>query len=486
MSFSRRQGDRFNRGRIATVAGASGPSPAAQFVSAMLAATTRTNIWLVTGDVGVNQATTPGRVSSLTSQGGANNWTTLGATQEPSYTATDATLGGKGTWALNGTNRYMLNAYDAPAPLTQPHYRISVVKVNQWFPSRATTIMATAIGFGIIADGVIRHVASQRNTALGPNFDSPPLQWCIIEEYYSGSTSDFVTVGPLDNTATGVNVGNTNPSTLAMGASATGTLPSDSSCAFSAAFLGLPSAPERAALRSTLLSYYGNQLLRTRKVCRYYFVGDSITFGASATSNNGYRRAIYDNFFTALDYPVFSVGANATGTYNAEFIRHGGVPGQTIAGCSTYLLDPATGQIRTGGPLINSVQILLIMIGTNDMSTYVPVTTAAAYRTLLDGIQAQLPNVRMAVTTICPQGPGANNANAILFNAELPAQWDAFDAANPTRTLIRWDANAAIGGPSFVAGNFADDLHPNDTGHALLGTALTTAVGTILNTLTTF
>jgi lysophospholipase L1-like esterase len=452
----------------------------------MLAATTRTNIWMVLGDLGVSQATTPGRVSSLTSQGGANNWTTLGATQEPSYTASDSTLGGKGTWALNGSNRYMLNAYNPPAPLTQPHYRISVVKVNQWFPSRATVIMSAAIGFGMISDGVIRHATSQRNTAIGPNFDFPPLQWCIVEEYFSGSTSDFTCVGPLDNTATGVNVGNTDPAAPAMGASATGTLPSDSSYAFSAAFLGLPTAPERAALRQTLLDYYGSQLLRTRKLCRYYFVGDSITFGANATGNDGFRRSIYDNFFTALGYPTFSVGANVTGTYNAEFARHGGVPGQTIAGCSTYLLDPTTGQIRTGGQLINSVQLLLLMIGTNDMTSYVPVTTATAYRSLLDGIQAQLPNARMVVTTIVPQGPAGNNPNVQLFNAELPAHWDAFDAANPTRALIRWDANTAIGGPSYVAGNFGDTLHPNDTGHALLGAAVASAVAPILNTLTTY
>lgn len=483
MSFSRRPGARFNRGRIATSRSDNG---GAAFAASMIAATTRTNVYLVSGDVGVNQLTAPNRLTSLTSQGGANNWTTVGATQEPTYTAADATLGGRGTWSGDAAAKYMVNAFNPVAPLTQNYYKLSVVKANSFQLSRAPTTLAAAFGFGVVSDSAIRQTAHSMNTTVGPNLDFPSLQWCIVEEAFTGSTNDFTIIGPVDNIASGVDLGNANPGTLAMFGSNTGTALADASCAFAAMWLGIPTAPERADMRAKLLARYGSQLLRTRKVCRVFFVGDSITQGQMATSNDGYKNITFTTYFTGLGYPVFSVGSTTSGTLGPEFNRHGGVPGTTIAGVSTYLLDPATGQLRAGGPLVNSVQFLPLMIGTNDMPTYSAGVTAAAYRTLLDGIQAAVPNVRIGVTTIIPQGAGQFNPEAILFNAELPAVWDAFDAANPTRTLIRWDANTAIGGPTWVGANFTDTLHPNNTGHALIGAAAATAFATILNTLTTF
>ncbi len=134
---------RWDLGRQQWVVGA----PASQLdalSAAILAATTSPNIWLVNGDAGVNQSTAPGRVSSLTSQGGPNNWTTLGPTQEPAYVALDSSLNNKGTWATNGSSRYMLNAYNPPAPLTQPHYRISVLKSNRTLFGRAQNVISHA------------------------------------------------------------------------------------------------------------------------------------------------------------------------------------------------------------------------------------------------------------------------------------------------------------------------------------------------------
>lgn len=449
----------------------------------MLAATTRVNIWGVTGDLGVAQATTPGRLSSLASQGGANNWTTIGATQEPAYTAADSTLGGRGTWALDGTAKYMVNAYDAPAPLTQPHYRISVRKVNSWLGGRVMGELSTAIGFGMISDGTIRHAVHSANTTAGPNLDFPALQWCIVEEYFSGSTNDFTIVGPLENIAQGVNLGNTNPSTLAMGASRTGTLLSNTSHACSFAFLGLPTAPERAAMRALCLAYYGPQLLRTRKLARIFATGDSNTLDVAG--NYQWRKAIYDEFFYNLGWPVFSVGATNAGSSDPEFNRHGGVTGQTIAGLNTYLLDPTTGQLRPGGPLVNSVQLAMIMIGTNDMSTFAAGTTSAALQTLIEGVYAALPNAEVAVTDILPRND-ANNANVLAFNAELPARFDAIDAANPGRPpLIRWSAFNAVGGV-WSATDFSDALHLTPVGSVKLGASATAAIAPRVNALTTF
>lgn len=452
------------------------------FTNLFLNATTRSNLWLVHGDLGVNQATIAGRVSSLTSQGGANNWNTIGATQEPTYTVEDSTLNNRGTWSLDGVAKYMVNPYDAPAPLTQPHYRMSVRKVNAWLGGRVQTELAAAIGFGLISDGTIRHIAHSANTTPGPDLDFPALQWCIVEEYFSGSTNDFTIVGPLANIASGVNLGNTNPASLGMGASRTGTLLSNTSHALSSAFLGLPSNSERATMRQLLLDYYGPQLLRTRKVCRYFPVGDSNTL--DVLGDYTWRGLIADQYFYELDYPTFSVGSTSVGNSNPEFNRHGGITGQTIAGCSTYLLDPTTGQLRPGGPLVNSVQLMLLMIGTNDMPSYVPVTTATAYESLLNDIHSAIPNARIAVSTILPRND-ANNVNVIAFNAELPAIWDVFDIANPTTPLIRIDAFNAVGG-AWSSSNFSDALHFNPTGSALYGNAVNEATVNIFDELTTF
>lgn len=196
---------------------------------------------------------------------------------------------------------------------------------------------------------------------------------------------------------------------------------------------------------------------------RIWFLGDSITSGIGSTGGGGLRELLSDEI-AAQNYNVDLVGSLNTGNVWSR-TRHDGNPGETIAQASAKVTS-----VIGAGLSVGVADLTLLMIGTNNMGfgvSYDGTTTPAAYADLLDQIQAADPNTQIVVTTIPPINsanfptPATNQAD---FNGKLPAIWDTFDAANPTKTLIRWDADACLGS-SWDSGDFDDDVHPNDTGY---------------------
>jgi lysophospholipase L1-like esterase len=199
-----------------------------------------------------------------------------------------------------------------------------------------------------------------------------------------------------------------------------------------------------------------------------WLTGDSITRGNGHSSTYGFRKGL-DDWITAQGYPTTFVGhINGPGDWADPY--HSAIAGSKIADVSTF----CTTQYATG--VIGPVTLAAVLIGTNDCDTgpYDGTTTPAAYAALLNQIFA-VGQATLLVSTVPASSTGATQTNVLDFNSKLPAIWDAFKAAHPGK-IYRWNANTALGGPSYNGANFVDALHPNDTGYGLMASAITAAL----------
>jgi hypothetical protein len=213
-----------------------------------------------------------------------------------------------------------------------------------------------------------------------------------------------------------------------------------------------------------------------------YFVGDSLTVA------DGMRKAVYDYYTThAPTLNIDMVGSFSSGAFGPDN-QHSGVNGVEIAGVQSR----AVSELGTGSPFPN-VKLVHVLAGVNDLNNAGAnvSTILTAYGNMLTAIYNEIvatqSTARIAVTTIMPLQPGsAGETEVVSFNAGLPAVWDAFDAAHPSNTLLRWDLYNAIGG-AWASGNYLDSTHPNATGwatacaHPTYG--LLAAVGPYLNSI---
>jgi hypothetical protein len=192
-----------------------------------------------------------------------------------------------------------------------------------------------------------------------------------------------------------------------------------------------------------------------------YFVGDSLTVA------DGMRKAVYDYYTThAPTLNIDMVGSFSSGSFGPDN-QHSGVNGVEIAGVQSR----AVSELGTGSPFPD-VKLVHVLAGVNDLNNAGAnvSTILTAYGNMLTAIHNEIvatqSTARIAVTTLMPLQPGsAGETEVVSFNAGLPAVWDAFDAAHPSNTLLRWDLYNAIGG-AWASGNYLDSTHPNATGWA--------------------
>lgn len=221
----------------------------------------------------------------------------------------------------------------------------------------------------------------------------------------------------------------------------------------------LSAADQDATTRSNVRS----RLAKVPHPAQIYFLGDSITT-AELTTGGGFRSELH-NYCVANSLKISQQGPfTAGGVYP---LRHSGVSGNHCSQMNSRVNTASTG-LGTGTPF-RDVKLVHLFAGTNG-DVDAP-TTAANYSALLSNVFAKasstVPTVRIAVTTITPI---SGTTYAEDFNALLPAIWDAFDAAHPSNTLIRWDAHAVFGTYAAAAalGYYVDSTHPNAAGYAAL------------------
>lgn len=206
-------------------------------------------------------------------------------------------------------------------------------------------------------------------------------------------------------------------------------------------------------------------------------LGDSLTAG---NSQGGYRKSIAD-WVAANGKAIDLVGPYTLGAFSDN--QHNGQGGNNMAAIISQQITPYIGSGKTWQP-----RLVILITGTNDVDEVGMTlgTLQTRYTNILNALDAAVVSGsatgRIAVTTMVPyasaaQLAGGNTAAHDLVQAmnagPIQAIWDAYDVANPTRTLFRFNAWAALGS-DWSAGWFGtDSRHPLQAGYVEIATNAT-------------
>ncbi|KAH8164209.1 hypothetical protein CIB48_g4019 [Xylaria polymorpha] len=176
-------------------------------------------------------------------------------------------------------------------------------------------------------------------------------------------------------------------------------------------------------------------------------IGDSITWGARSSDENGYRKHLFDKL-AARGNDVDFVGRIMSGSMTDNY--HEGHRGKFIEqiGEESYLGIGA-------GP-----NIVLLHAGTNDCNKSIEVDTAPErLANLIDLILDSSPDAVVLVCQIIPSKRSDTQVRIKNFNDALPDIVDQFVAKKKKVHLV--DMNKAL-----TIADLKDDLHPKDVGYA--------------------
>ena len=181
-------------------------------------------------------------------------------------------------------------------------------------------------------------------------------------------------------------------------------------------------------------------------------LGDSITYGEGSSTEGGYRFQLW-NDLRAHGFPIDFVGSVQTGP--ASFDRENeGHPGWKINQIAARVVN----WLMTYRP-----SIILLHIGTNDfVKNDDPAQAPARLSYLLNLITTTLPGVTVIVAQILPLARSARlNAEVVAYNATIPRIVQA-DVAKGKH--VHYVDMYHVVPPSMLP----DQIHPNDTGYALM------------------
>lgn len=199
---------------------------------------------------------------------------------------------------------------------------------------------------------------------------------------------------------------------------------------------------------------------------RYMAVGDSITEG-KFVGNGGYRQLL-QNKLAANGYQYLFVGkeddgqpANNTG-YSAGMANpnHEGYGSfridQTLNGGSAegFTAPPIASTIATYQP-----DVILLMIGTNDILGNNNLANAPArLDSLVNGIFAASPGVKLRMATVTPLSNATNDARAVTYNAGMPSIVSKYQSLGRDISLV--DMHSALN----TTTDLSDGIHPTLSG----------------------
>ena len=207
--------------------------------------------------------------------------------------------------------------------------------------------------------------------------------------------------------------------------------------------------------------------------CAIMPLGDSITDGTAGSSmGGGYRVSLFHRALTDGKTITF-VGSGTDGPAMVDGVpfppHHEGHSGYVIGG-GTGVLSFLPG---IASLVVNAVQtyapdIVTLMIGTNDMNDGDDVTNAPArLADLIDSITSINPELLLVVAQIIPSQTDTLNTTIQAYNAAIPALVQARATAGKHVVMVdMYDAFAADA--NYKTADLSDDLHPNDSGYALM------------------
>ncbi|MDR2462386.1 MAG: GDSL-type esterase/lipase family protein [Verrucomicrobiales bacterium] len=217
-------------------------------------------------------------------------------------------------------------------------------------------------------------------------------------------------------------------------------------------------------------------------------IGDSITQGNADGDPAGSPRSyLYDKLQAAgYTFAYTGVGAaNAEGLPNDDNYKyHSGISGAVIGsdysgryGHTQRLADDWNrGWLRDHKP-----DVILIMLGTNDVDNAIDLTNAPArLAAFIDAIfnQPGAGNPTILLATIAPNRKSAQKiADTLAFNAELPALAQSFQTRG--RDVYLADHFTLLN-DSYALSMNGDNLHPNAQGNQLMAQAWFDAINALV------
>jgi len=210
-------------------------------------------------------------------------------------------------------------------------------------------------------------------------------------------------------------------------------------------------------------------------------LGDSITEGyLPSGANGGYRVELFRQAVRAGKNITF-VGTQMNGPTTVENRtfprRHEGRGGYTIAGGGQGAI---AGSVTDTAISTYHPNIVLLMIGTNDINGNINVSTAPTrLGQLIDEIIMDAPTALVVVATIIPIANDGTNQRIPNYNAAIPGLVATRVAAGKHVMLV--DNYAAfVRDSNFRTTLMIDNLHPNDAGYARLGQTFYDAIAPLL------
>jgi lysophospholipase L1-like esterase len=206
-------------------------------------------------------------------------------------------------------------------------------------------------------------------------------------------------------------------------------------------------------------------------------LGDSITF-ADLAPGAGYRVELFHLSLTNKQLITF-VGNQTNGPATVDgqpFPNHReGHSGYVISGGSNGIQELVDATLAKNKP-----QIVLLMIGTNDIGGNRDLPNAPTrLGALLDKIIEDAPNALLVVAKITPTKLDVYNTRAMAFNAAIPALVQQRAAAGKHVAMVDMYA-AFTANPNYQNDWLRDALHPTLAGYQVMGQTWYAAIKNLL------
>ena len=199
---------------------------------------------------------------------------------------------------------------------------------------------------------------------------------------------------------------------------------------------------------------------------RVMAVGDSLTQGQGAESTGGYRLPLWNRMYTnGLQFlpvgyqtqPPYSNNGNRY--YGSRWSGYGGWKIGDLMGTGS---NNNTGKAMPQWIAEHNPSVLLLMIGTNDLSETANLTTLTTrYTALLDQIYTAKPDMHIVLGRI-PQYQTLSWAAVTNYNNMCVQELTARVAANPARKMAVANMEPINQDPT----KYADYVHLNARGYA--------------------
>ncbi len=181
-------------------------------------------------------------------------------------------------------------------------------------------------------------------------------------------------------------------------------------------------------------------------------LGDSITHGYSSTDDAGYRSALF-KLIVAANQNVTFIGSLMNGPTT--------VSGKTFPrsheGHDGFTVTQITGYVPPAKSFSTTPHIVLLHIGTNDMTMNAdPTTTANQLSTLITDLTNAAPDALIVVAKIVPLGYSNSNYNSYI--AKIPDVVKAHSSGH----VVMVDMSTLPTSDIHGSGN----VHPTDQGYA--------------------